>query len=124
MYTSEDARFDCEERARIVGSCGKCGREIAECMHCEECGAGKGKHHLFCSSVVQHCVKDEESGREFCLYVVQGKDLAYQLVELREFSKSENRWVQVDNYTADGADWWEQWACEVKAGEFPAPEDA
>ena len=123
MYTNEDAAFDCEERSHMDGTCGKCGRQPSECGHCEECGAGMGKHHLFCSNVVQHCVKDEDTGREFCLYVVEAPEATFKLVELREFNKGENRWDTVSPFDGDGGQWWATWSSEVAAGEFPCPKE-
>ncbi len=68
---------------------------------------------------MEHVVTDVESNRTFCLTVREWalNNLQELLPDLR-YPQTEKRWVQVDKLSADGADWWEQWEGEVKAGEF------
>lgn len=68
---------------------------------------------------LEHIVTDCESNRTFCLTVEQGALISLQeQVPCLRFPHTETRWVQVDKLDADGADWWEQWEGEVRAGQF------
>lgn len=80
-------------------------------------------------AVKEHCVKDDDSGREFCLYVAKCDDGKQALVRLDEFVKNECKhsrlyghryWEQVDRLAVDneGEQWWDLWQAELDVGGF------
>lgn len=108
-YTGEDARFDAE----ASGRCGICGREPFQCGHCRECGGHNFQHTPTCSGYAhEHTVTDTKTGRTFLLNI-RGKDL----IDLQQQTPSGD-FVEVPYSTPDGADWWEQWEGEIRAGTF------